>query len=675
MKKIIYVLSGGGVVLKRTTAVPDHTPIGQHQTTSSAALSAPSQKSLKASPLARPPSHPLLASLAKLKSADELSNILTGVPNRGDELLSYLDNNLLIVKAISDSLTQRVELSPGEGHGDNVSESQSKIVLTAKIRRKVTRFAEALQEILSPKVAVTETVTTSATVTGTEEDEDEVEIKVVVVPSKKRKVNDTVDPGSVSSATEPTPVLETKPSVPSISYDDFIACVRQANSSRTIEEILKPFCSDWQTLLGIGCCRTRRALKRAIESHQTSGTHQDAHQTLEQALITLETITSAAIQAHLDSIQQSAEPSAPRTGTASGTNPPLPPPEVQKKKKQKVEPSPTPTPAAPISEGVSEMSDPTDASSATAAAAALSNISSHKHILFIGQLSFDTTTEDLLNYLKDTGVEGDISVRLLTDKDTKKSKGAAFVDFFGGKRSLKRIMDLHHTVLKGRRINVEHTSKATAAAAAALTTEQQAGGGDSKGGVMSSVSLKPQRIHQKIIESERIDSLLREYSHLKLGSKGGVIADDHLMNRLYAMTVGEVKEILEEYQDKTGVASSSSQGPGNLELLRRLIKKRDGGGSGVDQTRETREQYQAKRGLSREPRGSSRGTGVSDQEGEEARDGKRMKVDGGFGKFRAPGVGERGGESFRGGSGRGRGMTGRGGVSEVFRGRGGGGGR
>jgi RNA recognition motif-containing protein len=262
--------------------------------------------------------------------------------------------------------------------------------------------------------------------------------------------------------------------------------------------------------------------------------------------------------------------------------------------------------------------------------------SQHKHILFIGQLSYDTTSAELLEYLKSSGVTGEISVRLLTDKENGRSKGAAFIDLFGGKRSLKRILDLHHTMLKGRRINVEHTSKHGANIS---ETEEH------------SLKLKQGRMQQKIVESEKIDEVMEKYSHLNLGEKRGILSDDNIMNRLYAMNVQEVTQIFEEYiRDNPGKGK-------NLSLFYDIVTAHDHGGTAVDQTkdRNRKRKYEESEWRNGDDRLDKRSTG--------------------FGQFRAGSQNNDvqwspGARPIRGGGG--RGMRGRGGVMDLFgRGRGG----
>ena len=91
------------------------------------------------------------------------------------------------------------------------------------------------------------------------------------------------------------------------------------------------------------------------------------------------------------------------------------------------------------------------------------------YILFIGQLSYTTTTEGLFQHIKDnigkdekTGKDlitsETLQVRLLTDeKKNNRSRGMAFVETTNPEISY-HLLKLHHTHLDGRRINVERSA-------------------------------------------------------------------------------------------------------------------------------------------------------------------------------------------------------------------------
>ncbi|KDQ17783.1 hypothetical protein BOTBODRAFT_172204 [Botryobasidium botryosum FD-172 SS1] len=88
--------------------------------------------------------------------------------------------------------------------------------------------------------------------------------------------------------------------------------------------------------------------------------------------------------------------------------------------------------------------------------------SKQRYILFVGNLSYRTTTESILSHF--SPCPSPPTVRLLTSRSkgptgatTEKTKGCAFLEFSEGK-SLQAALKLHHSELEGRRINVELTA-------------------------------------------------------------------------------------------------------------------------------------------------------------------------------------------------------------------------
>jgi nucleolar protein 6 len=74
--------------------------------------------------------------------------------------------------------------------------------------------------------------------------------------------------------------------------------------------------------------------------------------------------------------------------------------------------------------------------------------------LFVGQLPFKCTEELIRKHFEEAG---DIQVRMLTDKKTNKFRGLAFIEVKDNK-ALGAALSRHHTLLHGRRINVELTA-------------------------------------------------------------------------------------------------------------------------------------------------------------------------------------------------------------------------
>ena len=84
-------------------------------------------------------------------------------------------------------------------------------------------------------------------------------------------------------------------------------------------------------------------------------------------------------------------------------------------------------------------------------------------VLFVGQLSYDTTADGLFQHIKkELGSDHEINqetvkVRLLTDPKKKRSKGTAFLEL-GNPELLYACLKLHKSLLEGRRINVERSA-------------------------------------------------------------------------------------------------------------------------------------------------------------------------------------------------------------------------
>ncbi|KAI7904982.1 uncharacterized protein BX663DRAFT_501264, partial [Cokeromyces recurvatus] len=79
----------------------------------------------------------------------------------------------------------------------------------------------------------------------------------------------------------------------------------------------------------------------------------------------------------------------------------------------------------------------------------------NRYIIFIGNLPYTTTKEELEIHFKSAGEIK--SIRLMTDKITKKPKGFAFMEFENAK-DLNKALAFHHTLFKKRQINVELTA-------------------------------------------------------------------------------------------------------------------------------------------------------------------------------------------------------------------------
>src|SRR5260370_649912 len=89
--------------------------------------------------------------------------------------------------------------------------------------------------------------------------------------------------------------------------------------------------------------------------------------------------------------------------------------------------------------------------------------------IYVGNLSYQTTEGDLANLFEQIGeVE---SVSIITDRDTGRSKGFAFVEM-GSDEADKAIADLNGTEFNGRALTVNE----------ARPRQERSGGGGGRGG-------------------------------------------------------------------------------------------------------------------------------------------------------------------------------------------------
>mmetsp|Transcript_60934 Transcript_60934/g.149200 ORF Transcript_60934/g.149200 Transcript_60934/m.149200 type:complete len:367 (-) Transcript_60934:45-1145(-) len=160
------------------------------------------------------------------------------------------------------------------------------------------------------------------------------------------------------------------------------------------------------------------------------------------------------------------------------------------------------------------------------------------YIAFFGQLSFETTKDDLLQHIKSQLKEAypesqkkSIDIRLLVDSQTNRSRGMAFVQV-EDPEFLYALLKLHQTYLKGRRINVEKSA------------------GGKKGSETRKAKIQAYRKEQEEYFAEVVDNIIGEFR------KTGEIRDDELddgviqLCRHHAGPV--VRAAITEYVEKGG---------------------------------------------------------------------------------------------------------------------------
>jgi RNA recognition motif-containing protein len=162
------------------------------------------------------------------------------------------------------------------------------------------------------------------------------------------------------------------------------------------------------------------------------------------------------------------------------------------------------------------------------------------YIAFIGQLSYETTADDLYQHihtelgkdkeLNTTITKDSVQIRLLTDPKTKKSRGMAFVEL-NDPETLYALLTLHHTFLKGRRINVERTT---------------GGGTETKKSKISTI-----RQEQLQYMQETVRNMLKEFQDRGEIQKEGEL-DDGVFALCTRHSAAVVQASLERYVESNG---------------------------------------------------------------------------------------------------------------------------
>uniref|UniRef100_M4C6P6 RRM domain-containing protein n=1 Tax=Hyaloperonospora arabidopsidis (strain Emoy2) TaxID=559515 RepID=M4C6P6_HYAAE len=153
----------------------------------------------------------------------------------------------------------------------------------------------------------------------------------------------------------------------------------------------------------------------------------------------------------------------------------------------------------------------------------------HKSIhltLFVGQLPFRATEGTIRNHFTEAG---DIKLRMLTDKKTKKFRGMAFIEVKDSK-ALGAALSRHHTLLQGRRINVELTAS---------------GGGNKSEN--RRIKLDDLRKKQSSVQVEKTKALIQKHIDGPQYNLQQEDVDDRMIDFLSWFDYETAKNALEEY--------------------------------------------------------------------------------------------------------------------------------
>merc|ERR1740117_660838 len=114
-----------------------------------------------------------------------------------------------------------------------------------------------------------------------------------------------------------------------------------------------------------------------------------------------------------------------------------------------------------------------------------------KHDIFVGNLAFNTTEDQLHQTFSEIGRV--IKVRLVTDAETGKPRGFAFVEFEDPQAALSAIRNMNEYELNGRRLRVNFSNSSHLEALAGklgmdLTQNQRTSGGGGSSSVTNNTS-------------------------------------------------------------------------------------------------------------------------------------------------------------------------------------------
>ncbi|KAG2785360.1 hypothetical protein JG687_00015769 [Phytophthora cactorum] len=146
--------------------------------------------------------------------------------------------------------------------------------------------------------------------------------------------------------------------------------------------------------------------------------------------------------------------------------------------------------------------------------------------LFVGQLPYRATENMIRSHFAEAG---DIKLRMLTDKKTKKFKGTAFIEVKDSK-ALGAALSRHHTLMQGRRINVELTAS---------------GGGNKSENRRNKIDLL--RKKQSNVQVEKTKALIQKHIDGREYKLKQEDVDDRMIDFLSWFDYETAKKALDEY--------------------------------------------------------------------------------------------------------------------------------
>lgn len=205
-------------------------------------------------------------------------------------------------------------------------------------------------------------------------------------------------------------------------------------------------------------------------------------------------------------------------------------------------------------------------------------------ILFVGQIPFEATSEDLAKHFEDHGA-GKVNVRLLTEKGTNKSRGLAFVDF-ETPQQLVRGLRVHRTRLLGRAINVERTV---------------GGGGNNEG---RKEKLKQLREFQGSKVKKEVDDLVNDAIQRSNGLLTKLDADELVVRSLCTLPREAAKQVLDEILE-SDIAHARNKKAWILGCIKRYVSRLKTGEQFLTLEEEKAGIIEKRKEKPREPRGAA----------------------------------------------------------------------
>ena len=160
----------------------------------------------------------------------------------------------------------------------------------------------------------------------------------------------------------------------------------------------------------------------------------------------------------------------------------------------------------------------------------------HSATVFVGQLHFLATEEELANFFTLNDRCEILKVRIRKDRRTGKSLGTAFVDLVD-KHQIPNALRLHHTMFKGRQINIERTVGG-------------GGNGENRKEKLQMLRDVQQNQSQRDVE-ELFQTMITEATENDDHEKAEVLRslDDRVRDALLTFPNTVVRTILEEYTE------------------------------------------------------------------------------------------------------------------------------